>query len=643
MSAIFGILRYDGDAVSSRDLERMSNTLRHRGPDGRDFVADGCFGAGHCLMRVNQEDLLEAQPIYDRAADLTLVADCRIDNREDLARELALSAAELRGLPDSALILRAYAAWGEACVEHLLGDFAFAVWDARAGKLVVGRDHMGQRSVFYHQGEHFFAFATEIKGLWALADTPRQLADEQVARFFHMTLEQKAEGATLYVGISSLPGGTVLVARQDRAIELRRFWEPRADPAHQDRDEDYYVDRYRSVLAEAVACRLRRLTRPAALLMSAGFDTAAIAGLAGPVVEAQGRKLISLSWLGEETTKVTRGDIRPWVEACRRVMPHLDIRELSKAKEDPLCGIERLFLTHEGPGGGNRKTSGYLFAAAAEAGARLVMDGYGGDYTVNPRGFGALARHLRKGQVRRFFAELRPHLRATGQSPWRMLKHEIVLMLLPRAVIRWQRRVRRIGNYAWSTAARRAVEGPYLEALTRRTVAEARARSNGAIPITAMRECIRQTADKIRVGPPALAAPAAARGLELTRPFHDKRVVEFGLAIPEDLYVKNGLNRYLARRALGDVYPPEFQTRDRQNEGALGDAPILDLASPELLDEADRLAGDEKLSAYFDFAQARRILAKPDQVGLTAAEKNTAYRAVLTAKFIEWFGGANVA
>ena len=88
MSAIFGILRYDGEAAASADLERMANTLRHRGPDGRDFVVDGGFGAGHCLLRVNHEDRFEAQPICDSAAGLTLVADCRIDNREALARDI---------------------------------------------------------------------------------------------------------------------------------------------------------------------------------------------------------------------------------------------------------------------------------------------------------------------------------------------------------------------------------------------------------------------------------------------------------------------------------------------------------------------------------------------------------------------------
>jgi asparagine synthase (glutamine-hydrolysing) len=637
VSAIFGMLRFDGGAVAARDLERMGNTLRHRGPDGRKFVVDGRAGLGHCLLRVNREDLFEAQPIRDREAGLVVAADCRIDNREELAGEFDIGAAALRDMPDSALVLRAYRKWGEDCAEHLLGDFAFAVWDAGAGKLVLGRDHMGQRNVFYHAGEDFFAFATEIKALWALADVPRQLLDEEIARFFHTVREDLREGGTLYAGICALPGGTVVTAAPGRSIKLQRYWEPHGDPAHENRDEHYYVEKYRRVLSEAVACRLRRLTAPAALLNSAGFDTAAIAGLAGPVVTAQGRKLISLSWLGADPDRPERGDIRPWVEACRRVMPHLDIRQVTGEIASPLAGIERAFSVQDGLFGTTRRTHAYLFAATNSAGARLIMDGFGGDYTLNHRGQGALARLLRRGQLRRLLAELRPHLRATGQSPLRMLTNEIVLHLLPYWLIDWQRYVRQKGARAWFIRALREIEGPYLRKLRKRNAKKVKAPLE-SLPLTAMREINRRVANRICRGFVAGGAiPAAAHGLDLTRPFHDKRVVELGLAIPENLYLKDGLNRYLARRALADVYPPEFQSRGRLNEGALGDAAIQDLAAADLLAEADRLAESAKFSAYFDFARARGFLAAPDRAGAAAEKKAAALRALLVVKFIEWF------
>jgi asparagine synthetase B (glutamine-hydrolysing) len=109
----FGVRRFGGSAVrrlavSERDLERMGNVLAHRGADGRKAAVDAAVGLGHCLMRVNQEDLFERQSLKDRDADLTLVADCRIDNRDALAEAFGLSAADTRDIADSAFILRAY-------------------------------------------------------------------------------------------------------------------------------------------------------------------------------------------------------------------------------------------------------------------------------------------------------------------------------------------------------------------------------------------------------------------------------------------------------------------------------------------------------------------------------------------------------
>src|SRR6185312_7298255 len=207
MSAILGILRFDGARASARDLERMGNALAPRGPDARRFLVQGSVGLGHCLLRVNHEDMFERQPLRDVEADLTLVADCRIDNREELAADLQIPAQQLRDMPDSALLLRAYRQWGEACAERLLGDFAFALWDGRARKLVLARDHMGQRTILYHRGKDFFAFASSFKGLMALPDVPQRLSMERVAAgLIGAARLNHVPGATAFDGIEGLPG-----------------------------------------------------------------------------------------------------------------------------------------------------------------------------------------------------------------------------------------------------------------------------------------------------------------------------------------------------------------------------------------------------------------------------------------------------
>jgi asparagine synthase (glutamine-hydrolysing) len=640
MSAIFGILRFDGEAAAPADLERMAGALRHRGPDGRRIFADGPVGLGHGLMRVTGEDLFEAQPLRDAAAGLTLVADARIDNREELAAALGIGADTLADRPDSALILAAYKAWGEDCAERLVGDFAFAVWDAPNRKLALVRDHMGQRSILFHQGTDFFVFASEWRGLWAVPGAPRRLSEREVARFFHKTVYERPEGVTRFEGVSAVLGGEVATITPDGALARRRYWTPHADPAHEHRDEAYYVEAYRRVLAEAVACRLRRLTRPAALLMSAGFDTAAIAGLARPAVDAQRRKLISLSSLGIEGVESPRGDVSPWLEACRRVMPHLDVRTLTRPVESPLDGVERIFLSTDGPGGGDRKTTDHLFAQASAAGARVVMDGYGGDYTLNPRAAGALAMLLRSGRFGRFISELGARRRVSGQPLWRLVRHEVILPLLPWPVIHWQRTIRRLGAFALLHSGLREIEGPALRALRRRNEDEAQGEARP--PTAAMRLAMRRLAARIsRSAAAPRAIQAAAHGLDLTRPFHDKRVVELGLAVPETLFLKHGRNRHLARMALADVYPPEFQTRGHANEGALGDVYVLETARPALMAEAERMSHVPALNGFFDFVRVKAILAEPDHRDKLGVRKAAAVRALVTARFVEWFGDAN--
>jgi len=639
MSAVFGILRFDGGTVNARDLERMGNTLAHRGPDGRKFVTDGAIGLGHCLMRVNQEDLFERQPLRDQAADLTLAADCRIDNRRELAQAFGLSAADVRDLPDSAFILAAYKKWGEDCVEHLLGDFAFALWDGRAGKLVLGRDHMGQRCIHYHHGKGFFAFATEVKALWALPDVPRVLSEDQIAKDILMETNLR-EGATLFKDIFSIPGGGKLTVTANGKMAVRRYWRPQCDPAHLGRDEAYYVETYRRVFTEIVECRVRRLIRPPALLLSAGYDSAAIAGLVGPALTAKGHKLITVSSVLPEDYQGPLSCPRRWVELCRRDMPHLDVRYFVRRDENIFTNLARTFVAADGIPGVAHYVTDALLREAAAAGARLAMDGLVGDDTLNPRGNGLLPHLLRTGQLRRFLAEFGPHMRLSGHSLWRTLRNDVIWPLAPY----WMRRIWRAARRGFQPAwADRAIAPEFVKAQIRagsvrmtelieetRPDISARARRLRSLNNWAVRGC--QNA----------ANEAAAYGLDLTRPLADKRAVEFGLAIPEELQVVNGRARDLACRALADIYPAEFQTRGRRADLLEPDYNhMLRSVQPELLAEVEHMASSRTLRNYIDFEKLRTVLSAAISEPRPQRDMILAVRVFRAAQYIGWFQGDN--
>jgi asparagine synthase (glutamine-hydrolysing) len=635
MSGICGIFRFDGAPVEARDLDRQMARLAHLGPDrARTWVA-GSVGLGHLMMRVTREDQFDIQPLHD--AGLTLVADLRLDNREELAQALSISVSALSDMPDSALLFAAYQKWGADCVEHLIGDFVFAVWDSDKKTLTLLRDHMGQRHVFYHQGQGFFAFASEIKGLWALPQVPRVLLEDRVAQSLLFDLPTDI-GGTTFEGIRAIPGGTVTTIAADGAIASRRYWEPHADPVHEGRDEAYYIATYRKVLTEAVECRLRRASTLAGLLMGGGFDSSAICALAGPVVTAQRRKFIAVSSVMPEDYRGTIKHARKWVEMCRRHMPHLDVRYVTREGLDVFSFMEQGFAREDNVHSPNRYSTYPIFAEIAAAGARIVMDGHGGDYTINPRGQNFLIRLLRKGQFRRFgseFAAMRRHLRLSVKQN---LVRNVLLQLVPASWMGlWTRHRNGLALFGPTLPlSRQVIEGRSKNARSRF------AHRAGDSQRVGMERALRSQQNASAVG---YSIPAAAHGLEFTQPFHDKRVVEFGLAIPEELYVKNGKTRYLARAALKDLYPPEYQDRPPGNDDLGPDFLMMaKRIEPRVLAEIDRMEKAGKLSKYFDFPRMRAMLTRrtiEQHASGNEYDTRQAMLAFLAARYIEWFRGDN--
>ena len=637
MSAIFGILRFDGQPVSARELDRMGNMLAFRGPDGRQtIIADG-IGLGHCLLRVNAEDWNEAQPIHD--GDVTLVADLRLDNREDLAIEMGIATEDLRDMPDSALLLAAYRHWGETCAEHLLGDFTFAIWDAPARALLIGRDHMGQRGLFYHHGEGLFVFATEVKALWAVEGVPRRLSEVAIGKRLLLAVD-RTPGETFFERITALPNATLLRVARSGIATSRVYWEPHAAREHLGRDEAYYLQAYRRIVEEAVACRVRRLTRPPALCFSGGFDSGSIAALAGPVVAAQGRKIVAVaSVLEEGGQRPGVRDARAAVEAFRR-FPFLDLHHYVRADEDTAFDdLETSFDTTHNSVGTLYVRRG-LYRIAAAAGARLVMDGHGGDYTVNVRPGSPLGRMLRRGQLRRFVREFRMRMQVTGDPALRLLRNDVLPALVPLRAIAALLSVRRGLVPTWR---RGAIADHFARTLFENGAVDP-SRLRGDYPVhnrwrARWLHLLRKTA----MAPPVHQTLAAAHGLEFTRPFHDKRVVEFGLALPESVQFRNGLERHLARHALADILPAQLLARPPGNDAE--DPDLFRMAkssAPAALAEARRLDRDGRLSRYIDLDRLEATIAgadesrRPDHHRLMVANLT-----ITMARFVAWFDRAN--
>lgn len=634
MSAICGIIRFDGADVTPRGIDRMANAMRYRGGDGIETIDLGRLAFGHCLLRINREDVHEAQPIVAR--DAVLVADLRLDNREDLGIALGISNTDLAALPDSEVLLAAWRRWGNDCARHLLGDFAFAIWDRARSTLLLGRDHMGQRVIHYHRGDGFFAFATDLAGLFAADDVPRRLNEAELARRLLMSTE-RIEGELIYADINVLPGGTTLLVTPDGSATVDRYWEPHPDPAHLGRDDAYYLAAYRATIEEAVACRLRRLIDPPSLLFSGGFDSGIIAAVGGPLAASRGWALNCFASVLPEDDP--RRNARHAAEAFRG-WPGLELQFYIRGEETSYDDLEATFdrtFRHQPPSIVRTR----IGEMARATGSRLILDGHGGDYTVNfyePAMLGAI---LRQGDIHRFIREFRARMRFTGWSPIRVIGRDVISALVPQSIHRLWRAAVNGFRPAWH---RRGVRRDFaLRAFADGTV-DRRTLRDGFWPGLRGRDRSREVCRQVSADGAGSNYIATTPNLELTRPFHDKRIVELGLALPDHLLFLDGRERWLARTVFADRLPRALTRRMPGNDREQPDLLAMHIqAVPEMLSALEDVRNDEAVTRYLDVG-ALASMARDGASEERLSERIRllfAMRALTTTRFLVWLERGN--
>lgn len=280
MSGIVGIFHLDQSPVDRRLLQQLTNFQSFRGPDARRVWLDGSIGFGHALLKTSDDLSLEQQP-FSLDGDTWIVADARIDGQHDLVTKLQVHGCGVhRGASDAELILRAYGVWQKDCVEHLLGDFAFAIWDRPRQRLFCARDQMGVKPFFYCHLGSTVVFSNTLDCIRQHPSVSSALNDLAIADFLLFEVNQDS-ATTSFADVQRLPPAH-RATWSDGRLHLSRYWSPPIDePLFYKRPEDY-VDRFRELLREVVSDRLR--TNRVAVFMSGGLDSPTLAATASDLL-----------------------------------------------------------------------------------------------------------------------------------------------------------------------------------------------------------------------------------------------------------------------------------------------------------------------------------------------------------------------
>lgn len=563
MSGIAGVFFSDGAPIESGLVEKMTGAMPHRGPDGIRHWVRGSVALGHCMLRTTPESLEETQPLTNEDESLVLVMDGRVDNCEELRRELSGRGAVLRNRSDAELVLRSYEVWGAACPDRIMGEFVFFIWDARQRCLFAARDAVGTRHCYYHAGNGWFGFASDINGLLALARIEPRLNEHRVLDYLVDEFDRDDEVGTFYQGISRLPAGHAMSV-QERREKTWRYWEPGNLPANRYASLDECAEGFLEQLRIAVKCRLRSIG-PVGAMLSGGLDSSSIVGLIRKEFRnelQQPLKTFSLiredrenclDWMGIQEM-LQDGWIEPTIidsSIAKRVC-HSYLRDVQNLNEP---------FSHSG--GFN---DSIIYEAAREAGCRVVLDGMAGDllfydpdssmnavfdgrmYSQIP---GILMAHRRHGIGNGLRAMARGIL-ATAPEPLRAIYKSVCDRRAISGISRKEMATENLG------LMHQAMATQYLsEKHAQRRQAQARVGSNR----DQMAHARYFTSGALCFGHEVNGQIALSKGVEPRSPLSDRRMIEFAIQMPVEAKLLSGWYKHIVRKSMVGILPEKVRWR----------------------------------------------------------------------------------
>jgi len=553
MSAIFGIFNLNGRPADRAILDRMAETMAHRGPDAVEKCSEGPVALGHAMLRTTPEARFERQPYRDAVAGLIITADARIDNRRELADELGIREGLQDGLPDSRLILAAYLKWGEDCIRHFNGDFAFVVWDRGQQKLFAARDHLGIKPFYYHSSGNLFVFASEARAILTDPRVPPAVNEPRIADFLVISLEGIDTTSTFYERVLRLPPAHTLTVTARQTV-TGRYWEPDPEFERSLASDALYIEQFRELFTESVRTRLRCSGKPAAML-SGGIDSSSVVGLT--------RKLV-----GQENTGPLRvySGISDVAENCPESF-HIQ-QVIDQGGLEPVlilpADFERYYARLQGllnhlaePFDAAMMLMIVFYILAKESDHRVMLDGLEGDmvHSLSPSYSAFLLQHghrifaLREihGLWKNYYRQRIPFAKLLLQNGLAAFTPDILRKLkrviIPQATVTANHHPLINRDFAEHIEL-----GQRLEKL-----ASHRNRSaNCSLREMQVQEILHPY---LTVGLERYDRIAALCSVEPRHPLLDRRLVEYSVSLPWNLKVRNGWSKYIARCCAEDTLP----------------------------------------------------------------------------------------
>jgi asparagine synthase (glutamine-hydrolysing) len=609
MSAIFGYFHRKGRQASQHVTDNMQRALSSWNPDRAGTVKEQNIVLGNLLLHTTEESLNEALPLTENEAQLILTADARIDNRDDLSKILRLE--NTVAVPDSVYILRAYQKWESDCCRYLLGDYAFAVWDGRKKELFCARDHIGARGLFYYCDEDKFIFATEPKGIIASGEVPEKLSEDWIANI--LVGVYPAKDFAPFEKVKKLPPAHCLTVTPEK-MTLRQYWDlDTKREIRYKREQDYYEE-LRCLLTQAIGATTRSAF-PVGAELSGGLDSSGIAAIAHAELKKRNEKISVFSHA-----------LPGWAEG--KIYPFDDEKQFIESVCSFSGIVDQHYITAEDKGiidefrlSGERfgYPTGYqlpvfcdaLYEKARDEGMRVLLSGFPGDELVTSHGAEFYNELLHRGRYLPLWCEIYRHTGEKYFRTWYRLGVKILAYHTPGLFRLLRGNPEPEVNWRDNSFNCHVVTDEYAEKMHLRE----RLFDTTSYPVfnnVRERERVRITETFVCHRLEQSAAHALHYHLEYRNPLADRRLLEYVLALPPEIKVKNTFRRYPYRKAVEGIVPPDIQWRTSKMGTTVPTVSLRILRDSERLDELLRPSGNMKFPDYIDMDKMRYIKQRLD-------------------------------
>ncbi|TCT07536.1 asparagine synthetase B family protein [Aquabacter spiritensis] len=568
----------------------MQRALAPYGSDRSGIWAEEEIAFGIGLSRLLPEDAFDRQPLAGAGGRFRLVADVRLDNRPELAAALGLSHLAVRQMADSDILLAAWEKWQEAALGHLVGDFAFAVWDRDRRCLHLVRDFLGQRPLFFSKVAGGFLFSSMAKGLHALPEIPAE-PDLAVMRDYLALAPMRGPG-WFFAHMERVEPGAIVTLHADGRIAAREWYDWARADLKLGSDADY-IEAYLACFDRAVSDRLRT-NGSCASHLSGGFDSSAVAATAAAQLAANGKRLtaythVPLAGAPLETPRNRFSDEWPLAHTVAEKYPNIDHVAVEAA--DRMIGgdLDNHFHYFEYPALNlcNLVWGREISRLAGRQRHAVLLTGAMGNMTISLSGLELPAQLFRSGRLIAWFKESLA-LTRTGHSLAGAFVWRTFCTMLPGRVVNALQSLR--GNHPTTLDTFCGLKREVLHSTEFHAHLRALGYDHNFRPWSSSRAMARFVLRRTDLSGVETLGNLAAFGVDTRDPTSDRRLVELTQSMPASVFLRNGQMKWIYHQAFAERVPAQIRAERKKGYQAADWGERFRRAAPGLQETMKRAA-----------------------------------------------------